>query len=214
VDDLIAEKRDEASSSQALSEENQAKLKEIFSLLQRDVQDQVKDADLLREALELIDQDLPANIKTSLEPVSKLDDYFVAVKQALKNLSSQPALEQKKAANKQSVKDLHIQMQNHKELLTNLQPALKLKKARKGELEAELRTLPAEIEADEKKMAELPESMEKIRKEATVAMIAGKQLKTKLSALSKTQEADQRLLENINKMISDASNVISKHLGV
>jgi phage gp36-like protein len=56
--------------------------------------------------------------------------------------------------------------------------------------------------------------MEKIRKEATVAMIAAKQLKTKLSTLSKTQEADQRLLENINKMISDASNVISKYLGV
>jgi chromosome segregation ATPase len=162
VDDLTAEKGDEASSSQALSEENQAKLKKIFSLLQRDIQDQVNDADLLREALELIDQDLPANIKASLEPVSKLDDHFVAVKQALKNLSSQPALEQKKAANKQSMKDLHIQMQNHKELLTKLQPELELKKARKAELEAELRTLTAEIEADEKKMAELPESMEKI----------------------------------------------------
>jgi hypothetical protein len=60
-------------------------LKEILSLLQRDVQDQVKDADLLREALALIDQDLPSDIKTSLEPVSKLDDHFVAVKQALKN---------------------------------------------------------------------------------------------------------------------------------
>jgi chromosome segregation ATPase len=214
VDDLVAEKGDEASSSQALSEKNQAMLKEIFSLLQRDVQYQVKDADPLREALELIDQDLSADIKASLEPISKLDDHFVAVKQALKNLSSQPALEQKKAANKQSVKDLHIQMQNHKELLTNLQPALELKKARKAELEAELRTLTAEIEADEKKMDELPESMEKIRKEAIVAMIAGKQLKTKLSALSKTQEAVQRLLENINKMISDASNVISKYLGV
>jgi hypothetical protein len=79
-------------------------------LLQRDVQDQVKDVDLIREALELIDQDLPADIKASLEPVSKLDDHFGAVKQALKNLSSQPALEQKPAANKQSVKDLHIQM--------------------------------------------------------------------------------------------------------
>jgi hypothetical protein len=63
---LVAEKGDEASSSQALSEENQAKLKEILSLLQRDVQDQVRDVDLLREALQLIDQDLPA----SLEPVS------------------------------------------------------------------------------------------------------------------------------------------------
>jgi hypothetical protein len=47
-------------------------------------------------------------------------------------------------------------------------------------------------------MAELPESMEEIRNEASVAMNAAKQLKTKLSALSKTQEADQRLLENIN----------------
>jgi chromosome segregation ATPase len=214
VDDLIAEKGDEASSSQALSEENQAKLKEIFFLLQRDVRDQVKDADLLGEALELIDQDLPTDIKASLEPVSKLDDHFVAVKQALKNLSSQPALEQKKAANNQSVKELHIQMQNHKELLTNLQPALELKKTRKAELEAELRTLTIEIEADEKRMAELPESMEKIRKEASVAINAGKQLKTKLSALSKTQEVDQRLLENINKMILHASNVISKYLGV
>jgi chromosome segregation ATPase len=164
VDDLVAEKGDEASSSQALSKENQAKLKKILSLLQRDVQDQVKDADLLREALELIDQDLPADIKASLEPVSKMDDHFVAVKQALKNLSSQPALEQKKAANKQSMKDLHIQMQNHKELLTKLQPELELKKVRKAQLEAELSTLTAEIEADEKKMAELPESIEKIRK--------------------------------------------------
>jgi chromosome segregation ATPase len=105
-------------------------------------------------------------------------------------------------------------MQNHKELLTKLQPALELKKARKAALEAELRTLTTEIEADEKRMAELPKSMEKIRNEASVAMNAGKLLKTKLSALSKTQEANQRLLENINKMISDASNVISKYLGI
>jgi chromosome segregation ATPase len=211
---LIAEEGDEASSSQDLSEKNQAKLKEILSLLQKDVQDQVKDSDLLREALARIDQDLPADIKASLEPVSKLDDHFVAVKQALKNLSSQPALEQEQAANKQSMKDLYTQMQIHKELLTKLQPELELKKIRKAELQAELRTLTTDIEADEKKMVELPESMEKIRKEATTTMIAGKQLKTKLSTLSKTQEVDQRLLENINKMISDASIVISKYLGI
>jgi Ca2+-binding EF-hand superfamily protein len=93
VDDLGAEKGDEASSSQALSEENRAKLKEIFSLLQRDVHVQVRDADLLREALEFIDQDLPADIKASLEPVSKLDNHFVEVKQVLKNLSFKLALE-------------------------------------------------------------------------------------------------------------------------
>jgi chromosome segregation ATPase len=214
VDDLVAEKGDEASSSKALSMENQGKLKEILSLLQRDVQDQVRDADLLREALEFIDQDLRTDIKASLEPVSQLDNHFAAVKQALKNLSSQPALEQRRATAKQSVKDLHAQIQNNKELLAKLQPALELKKTRKAALEAELRTLTTEIEADEKKMAELPESTVKIRKEASVALNAERQLKTKLSALSKTQEADQKLLENINKIISDATNVISKYLGV
>jgi chromosome segregation ATPase len=214
VDDLVAEKGDEASSSQALSEENQAKLKEILSLLQRDVQDQVRDADLLREALKSIDQDLPADIKASLEPVSQLDNHFAAVKQALKNQSSQPALEQKRATAKQSVKDLHAQIQNNKELLAKLQPALELKKTRKATLEAELRNLTAEIEADEKKMAELPESTEKIRKEASAALNTEGQLKTKLSALSKTQESNQKLLENINKIISNSTNVISKYLGV
>jgi hypothetical protein len=89
MDDLVAEKGDEASSSKTLSEENQAKLKEIRSFVQRDVQDQVRDANLLRESLEFIDQDLPTDIKASLEPVSQLDNHFATVKQALKNQSSQ-----------------------------------------------------------------------------------------------------------------------------
>jgi hypothetical protein len=41
-------------------------------------------------------------------------------------------------------------------MLTNLQSALELKIARKTVLEIELKNLSAEIEADEKKIAELP----------------------------------------------------------
>jgi hypothetical protein len=74
--------------------------------------------------------------------------------------------------------------------------------------------LTAEIEADNKKIAELPGLTEKIQNEATTALIESNQLKTKLSTLSNTQEADQKLLENISKMISDASTVISKHLNI
>jgi hypothetical protein len=47
-------------------------------------------------------------------------------------------------------------------LLAKLQTALELKKTRKTTLEAKLRTLTAEIEVDEKKMVELPESTKKI----------------------------------------------------
>jgi CHAD domain-containing protein len=90
VDDLATEKGDETSSSQA-------KLREIFSLLQRDIQDQVRDVDVLEEILESITQELPNDIKTSLEPISQLDNHFAAVRRALKNQSSRPILEQKRA---------------------------------------------------------------------------------------------------------------------
>jgi hypothetical protein len=77
-----------------------------------------------------------------------------------------------------------------------------------------LKNLTAEIEADRKKIAELPRLTERIQKEAWVALIESNQFKTKLSALSNTQEVDQKLLENISKMISEASSVISKYLNI
>jgi hypothetical protein len=153
-----------------LSEENQAKLKEIHSFLQRDIQDQIRDADLLEEILESINQDLPVDIKASLEPLSQLDDHFATVKRALKKQSSRPALEQKRATTKQFMKDSYAQIQKNKELLAELQPALELKESRKAALEAELRNLTAETEADKKKTAELPEATERIQKEASVAL--------------------------------------------
>jgi hypothetical protein len=45
-------------------------------------------------------------------------------------------------------------------------------------------------------------------------MIESNQLKRKISALSNTQEADQKLLENICKIISDASSLIAKYLNI
>jgi chromosome segregation ATPase len=192
VDDVAAEKGDEASSSQALSEENQAKLREIFSLLQRDIQDQVRDVDVLEEILESITPELPDYIKTSLEPNSQLDNHFAVVRRALKIQSSRPILEQKRAKAKQFVKESKAQIQSNKGLLAELQPALELKIARKAALEAELKNLTAETEADKKKIAELPGLTEKIQKEASAALIESNQLNTKLSALSNTQEADQK----------------------
>jgi chromosome segregation ATPase len=181
VNDPTAEKGDEASSNQTLSEENQAKLKEVFSLLQRDIQDQVRDVDRLEEVLESIDQELPSNIKASLEPISHLDNHYAAVRRALTKQSSLPVLEQKRAKVKQFVKESQTQIQSNKELMDELQPALELKIARKAALEAELRTLTAEIEADRKKIAELPRLTEKIQKVTSAAMIESNQLKSKIS---------------------------------
>jgi predicted nucleic acid-binding Zn-ribbon protein len=78
------------------------------------------------------------------------------VRRALKNQSSRPVLEQKRAKAKHFVKESQAQIQSNKELLAELQPALELKITRKAALEAELKNLTAEIEADKKKIAELP----------------------------------------------------------
>jgi hypothetical protein len=80
VNDPTAEKGDKASSNQALSEENHAKLKEVLSSLQRDIQDQVRDVDPLEEVLESIDQELPGDIKASLEPISHLHNHYASVR--------------------------------------------------------------------------------------------------------------------------------------
>jgi chromosome segregation ATPase len=213
VSDPAAEK-DEASSNQVLSEENQARLKEVFSWLQRNAQDQVRDVDRLDEILESIDQELPDNIKVSLEPISHLDDHYAAVRRALRIQSSRPALEKKRAKVKQFVKDSQAQIQRNEELIAELPAALEVKIAKKAALEAELKTLTAEIEADRKKIAELPSLTEKIQKETSAAMIESNQLKAKLFTLSNAQEAYQKLLENINQMTSNASSVIAKYLNI
>jgi chromosome segregation ATPase len=86
------------------------------------------------------------------------------------------------------VKGSQAQIESNKEMLAKLPPALELKIARKAALETELRNLSAEIEADEKKIAELPGLIEKIQKEASTALIEANQLEAKLSALSNTQK--------------------------
>jgi hypothetical protein len=71
VDDPTAEKGDEASSHQALSEENQAKLKEVFSLLQRDIQDQVRMLIVWKKYLNPLTKNFPviSKLSWSLSPI-------------------------------------------------------------------------------------------------------------------------------------------------
>jgi hypothetical protein len=57
-----------------------------------------------------INQELPDDIKASLESISQLDNHFAAVRRALKNQSSRPALDQKGAKAKQFVKESQAQI--------------------------------------------------------------------------------------------------------
>jgi chromosome segregation ATPase len=161
-----------------------------------------------------ISQELPEDIKTSLEPISSLDVHYVAIRRALRNVSSRPAIEQKKAKAEQVVKGAQSQAENHKEILANLQAARELKIARKAALEAELKSLSAEIEADDKNIAELPGLIEKTQKEASSAIAEVNQYDAELTILSNAQKDYQERMENIHQTTSNASNVIAKYLNI
>jgi chromosome segregation ATPase len=170
--------------TQALPEEIQTRLKEIFAWLQKDARDQIRDLDYFEGTLGPISQELPEDIKTSLHPVSDLDIHYAAIRRALRNVSTRPAVEQKKAKAEQAVKGAQSQTETHKGTLANLQSARELKVARKAALEAELKDLCAEIEVDDKKIAELPGLIEKTQEEASSAITEVNQCEAELTILS------------------------------
>jgi chromosome segregation ATPase len=200
--------------TQALPEEIQTRLKEIFAWLQKDARDQIRDLDYFEGMLGPISQELPEDIKTSLDPISDLDIHYVAIRRALKNVSTGPAVEQKKAKAEQAVKGAQSQIETHKGTLANLQAARELKIARKAVLEAELKDLCAEIEADDKKIDKLPGLIEKTQEEASSAITEANQCEAELTVLSNAQKDYQERMEDIRQTISNASHVIAKYLNI
>jgi chromosome segregation ATPase len=161
-----------------------------------------------------ISQELPEDIKTSLDPISDLDIHYAAIRRALKNVSTRPAVEQKKAKAEQAVKGAQSQTETYKGMLANLQAARELKIARKAALKVELKDLCAEIEADDNKIAELPGLIERTQEEASSAITEVNQCEAELTVLSNAQKDYQERMEDICQTISNASNVIAKYLNI
>jgi chromosome segregation ATPase len=198
---------------QPLSDEVLAKLREIVAWLERDAQDQFKDPDHFEEMLESISQELPENISASLVSICGLDILYAPIRHALRKLRSRPAIEKKRASAEQAMNGAQSQTESHKDTLANLQASCDLKIAKKAALEAELRSLSAEIEAD-KKFAELPGLIEKTQEEAKSAIAKMEQCDAELTTLSSAQKDCQELLDNFRQATSTARGVIVKCLNI
>jgi chromosome segregation ATPase len=199
---------------QPLSDEVLSRLKEIVAWLERDAQDQFKDLDHFEEIFESISQELPEDIRTPLSSVYGLDTLYAPIKHALRKLRSRPTIEKKKADAEHAMTRAQSRSESHKDTLANLQASYDLKIARKAALEAELRSLSAEIEADKEKIAELPGLIEKTQAEAKSAITKVKQCDAELTDLAGTQKDCQELLDNFRLTTSNARGVIARHLNI
>jgi chromosome segregation ATPase len=199
---------------QTPSEEVLYKLKEIFAWLEKDARDQFKDLDHFEEMLESISQELPEDVSASLASICGLEIHYVPIRQALRKVRSRPAIEKKRASAEQAMKGAQSQTDSHKDTLANLQAYCDLKIVRKATLEAELRSLSAEIEADNKKIAELPGLIEKTQEEAKSAIAKMKQCDAELTTLSSAQKDCQERLDNFRQATSNVRSVIAKYLNI
>jgi chromosome segregation ATPase len=112
------------------------------------------------------------------------------------------------------VKGAQSQTESHKDTLAKLQASRELKVARKAALEAELRSLSAEIEADDKKIAELPGLIEKTQEEAISTMAKVNQCDAELTTLSGAQKDSQERMESFRQATSNVRSVIAKYLNI
>jgi chromosome segregation ATPase len=199
---------------QPLSDEALSKLREIVAWLERDAQDQFKDLDHFEEMLESISQELPEDVKASLASICGLDILYAPIRHALRKLRSRPAIEKKRADAEHAMNGAKSQTESHKDTLASLQASCDLKIARKAALEAELRSLSAEIEDDKKKITELPGLIEKTQAEAKSAIAKMEQCDAELTTLSSAQKDCQELLDNFRQATSNARGVIAKHLNI
>jgi chromosome segregation ATPase len=171
-----------------LSEEVIEKLREILAWLEKDTQDPFRDLDHFEEMLESISQELPEDINASLASICGLEDHYAPIRKALRKVRSRPAIEHKRTSAERAMSGAQSQTESHKDTLANLQASRDSKIARKAALEAELSSLSAEIEADDRKIAELPELIEKTQEEAKSAMAKMKQCDAELIPLSSAQK--------------------------
>jgi chromosome segregation ATPase len=199
---------------QPLSDEVLAKLREIVAWLERDAQDQFKDLDYFEEMLESISQELPEDVRASLVSICGLDILYVPIRHALRKLRSRPAIEKKKADAEHAMSGAQSQAENHKDTLASLQASYDLKIAKKAALEAELRSLSTEIEADKEKIAELPGLIEKTQAEAKSAVTKIEQCDAELTNLSGAQKDCQELLDRFHQATSNARSMITKYLNI
>jgi chromosome segregation ATPase len=199
---------------QPLSDEVSSKLREIAAWLERDAQDQFKDLDHFEAMLEPISQELPEDVRASLASVCDLDILYAPIRHALRKLRSRPAIEKKKTDAEQAMNGAQSQAESHRDTLASLQASCDLKIAKKAALEAELRSLSAEIEADKEKIAVLPGLIEKTQAEAKSAITRIEQCNAELTNLSGAQKDCQELLDRFHQATSNARGVITKHLNI
>lgn len=212
IEEFLNEKGDEATSQQTFSADNQARLEELASLLSKDISILVQDADQIRDLLDLIDQDIPADSRTVLSSAAQLDDFFASVRRANKNIASRSSLQNSRESKKKEIKDLRTHLQTAKNSLSMLEPELQAMEEEKLKLENQLAELNVKIQSHKAQLSNLPPSIETTTSRISSAIKEDLQLKAKLLKIQSSEEEDRKVLDDADQIRAKAMDVVSRLL--
>jgi chromosome segregation ATPase len=121
-------------------------------------------------------------------------------------------LKNDKLVKEQQVKELHSEIQSAKHSLETLEPELKVMEEEKTKLEAQLARLNAKIQSHKAKVADLPGSIEAAKAKITSVIKENQQIKNRLIKIHSSEEDDQKVLDDVSRIRTDAMDVINLFL--
>jgi len=127
----------------------QNRLKELLSLLEKNITNLVQDVEPIRRTFLAIKDQLQPNLLEALAQVANIEDYAPKVKKARRNLMDHDTLLAKKDSNKQEAKALVDLIDDLKKSSVKIVLELEKLKARHSELEQELLKVNTAIERHE-----------------------------------------------------------------
>ena len=183
-------------------------------MLGKNIDSLCEDVDKIRELVENIDQDLPANLKAALDSAMCLDDHFPAVRRASKGIASTSSLLNVRASQQQQIKDLYSQIQSSKDSYNTKQASLDAMKLERTKLEAQLSVLNSKIQDAENQIADLPNVIDQAEKQIQACIKKDVLLKVKLQNAQKSNDKDQKVVAEFNQTKTRVIDVINSCLNL
>ena len=144
---------------ETLSEETRNWLRDILTMLEKDITNLVQDTDSMRRIFLAIRDNLSTDLIEALTPLSIIEDHVLKVRKTQRNLSNCEALMVKKYSNKQEARELARLIDNLKNSSSRIEPELNQLRARRAKLERELESVKAAINCHESNLVQIPNTI-------------------------------------------------------
>ncbi|XP_066360950.1 uncharacterized protein [Miscanthus floridulus] len=183
---------------ETLSDETKNWLKDILSMLERNIADLIQDVDPMRRIFLAIKDNLTPNLAEALIPISNIEDQAPKMKKAQRNLTDRETLMAKKNSNKQEAKELAQRIDNLKNSSSKIEPELNQLRVRRAELEKELKSVKATIEHLESNLTQIPIAIKQKKQEMLTKVKEGKAIRSSLESILGSVEEDKQQIAEID----------------